>query len=117
MAYNSVQYLQQPLVNDTPQTFAIDGNSLQYGRHKISVRLIDSIGDPVTTGISGTISLSVRGFGADTFDASSASLALTSGERTFVPILDNIDAVQLEASGLSAGHSAIATITSSGSDV
>jgi hypothetical protein len=117
MAYNSIEYIQQPLTDAAPVTYTINPNSLQYGRHKVSVRIIDGIGDPVTSGITGTIAIAVRGIGSDGFEPGAATLDISGTDRSFVPILDNINAIRLTASNMVAGHSAIVTIASSGSDI
>lgn len=117
MAYNVEQYLHQPLTEGNTETYTIAPSSLQYGRHKLSVKVIDGIGDDVSGSVSGELTVLVRGIGADRFEEGSGMLDLSTGARSFEPILDNINAIQLSASGLSSSNSVIVTIASSGSDL
>lgn len=118
MAYFSQRFNSQLLINDAQQTLNIDAMAQRYGRHKIAVSIFTLAGDPVDSGdVTGSITGGASGIGADTFDAFEAPLDLAGGNRSFVPILDNIDQIQLTASGMDAGHYALVTITSSGSDI
>lgn len=82
--------------------------------HEIAVSILDATGNPVTTGITGTLSGAALKRGADHQEAFIEILNLANDERSWDPELSRVAAFFFEDQGLNAGYQYLITVNSWG---
>ena len=82
--------------------------------HEITISIFDDTGAPATSGVTGTMTGSVRKVGADRTEAFTETLNLAADQRSWDPELSRAEVFFIDVSGLNANYTYTVTVNSWG---
>lgn len=87
-----------------PSVVTLEDNRI-YQWHEISVSVFDATDSPATSGVTGTLSASIRKPGADRDESFTQTLNLATDQRSWSPEMAMAESFSFTATGLNAGYS------------